>query len=324
MTNLKSQINEGDRTLKNILVIGGSYFAGRVFVEELLKTKDYNIFVYNRGNIPLGWEGVTELVGNRDDEDQIRKTIPEKEWHTLIDFCGYTPDHVGKMLRSLPGTLSHYIFISTTSIYENTFDLPIQEEAPKVLKPQPELGPYADYGMNKWLAERKLQEECEAKGMAWTSLRPSIIYGRYNYAPRESYFFDLLRDNKPVIISDNVLALFSFIWVEDVAKIILRCLGNEKVFNEAFNISGKELISYGRLIEILEHISEKKLNTIRMSLDEINKNAVPLPFPPDTHLIYSGKRIQHILKFEYMAFAHGMRKTYEYYQLLQARKRANL
>ncbi|QTA92864.1 NAD-dependent epimerase/dehydratase family protein [Desulfonema magnum] len=310
--------------MKNILIIGGSYFAGRVFVEELLKTKDYNVFVYNRGNIPLGWKEVTELVGDREDEDQIRKTIPEKEWHALIDFCGYTPDHIEKMLRSLPGTLSHYIFISTTSIYENRFDLPIKEDAPKVLTLHPELGPYADYGMNKWLAECKLEKECKAKGITWTCLRPAIIYGKYNYAPRESYFFDLLRNNKPIIIPNNALALFSFTWVEDVAKIILRCLGNENVFNEAFNISGKELISYERWIELLEELSGKKLKTMRMSIAEMNENAIPLPFPPDSHLVYSGDKIQRILKFEYTPFVDGIRKTYEYYQMLQARKRATL
>ena len=38
---------------QNILIIGGSYFIGRVFVEELLKLQKFSIYVLNRGKMPL-------------------------------------------------------------------------------------------------------------------------------------------------------------------------------------------------------------------------------------------------------------------------------
>jgi nucleoside-diphosphate-sugar epimerase len=306
--------------MKNILIIGGSYFTGRVFVEELLKQGGYNIFVFNRGNIPLNFKGVTELKGDREDQDRIRNTLPEKEWHAVVDFCAYTPDHIEKMIRSIHGTLHQYIFISTTAVYETTFDLPIKEDAAKVSKPQPELGPYADYGLNKWLAEISLRSEGEKRGIAYTCLRPAIIYGPYNYAPRESYFFDLLRDNKPMVVPKNELALYSFVSVLDAAKIILKCLGNEKALNETFNIAGEELISYPRLAQMLEVISGKKPKIIKMTLDEIRQMEIPLPFPPDSHLVYSGEKIRRVLDIEYTPFTEGMRETYKYYQMLQARK----
>ena len=43
--------------MKNVLIIGGSYFVGRVFVEELLKEQGYSIYVLNRGRIPIRKEG---------------------------------------------------------------------------------------------------------------------------------------------------------------------------------------------------------------------------------------------------------------------------
>ncbi len=307
--------------MQNILIIGGSYFAGRVLVENLIREGNYNIFVYNRGRVPLRLKEVTEIVGDRDDESRIRHAIPDKDWHALVDFCAYTPDHIGKMIRSLPGALNHYIYISTTTVYKNTWDLPITEESPKLAGKQPELGAYADYGYNKWLAEMKLNQECEKRNIAFTSLRPSIIYGKYNYAPRESYFFDLIRNNKPVIIPDNELALFSFVRVEDVAKIIMGCIGNEKIFNQALNVSAEELVSYRRLVEVFEEISGKKLNIVKMKIRDIDAQKIPLPFPLDAHLVYSGRKIKQLLQFEYTPFAYGMKKTYEYYQRLQERKK---
>ena len=303
--------------MKDILIIGGSYFAGRVLLEKLIQEKDYNIYIYNRGNVRLNWKEVTELVGDRDNEERMKQVIPDKEWDAVIDFCAYAPQHIEKVVRSVPGKLNHYIFISTTSVYQDIHDLPIKENAPKLTAIQPELGPYADYGFNKWQSECKLQEECEKRGIHFTSLRPAIIYGRYNYAPRESYFFDLLRDNKPVIIPENELPLFSFVWVVDVARLIIKCIGNDKVFDQAFNISSDDLISYRRLTEVLGEISGKKPDIQSMSIDEINEKRIPLPFPLDSHLVYSGALIKRVLDFEYTPFLEGMRGTYKYYLMVQ-------
>jgi nucleoside-diphosphate-sugar epimerase len=299
--------------MKNILVIGGSYFVGKVFVEELMKDKDYSIYVLNRGNRPLNFEGVTEIVCDRHDISGLRKNVPELDWYAIVDFCAYVPIDVEIILDNLPGTLGHYNYISTTSIYEDSLDLPIREDSPKLTGPQPELGPYANYGYDKWLTELKLAEKCKEKDIPHTSLRPAIIYGKYNYAPRESYFFDLIQKGKTIILPDIELALFQFVSVWDIARIIIACLGNEKVFDNAYNLSAGELISYRRLIQVLGEIVGKKLHTRRLSVQMINQRQIPLPFPLDKHLIYSGTLIQHVLGFQYTSFVEGMRKTYKYY-----------
>ncbi len=288
--------------MKNILIIGGSYFVGRILVEEFLQHKDYNIFVYNRGNRPLNKKGVTELIGDRNDANCIKQAIPDMQWDALIDFCGYTPQQIEIMLDALPGRLKHYIFISTTTVNQEVFDLPVTEDSAKLDRIQPELGQYADYGYNKWLSECKLKELCQQKNSAETSLRPAISYGEYNYAPRETYFFDLIEDDKTVILANNELPLYSFVYVVDVARIIIKAIGNTELFNQAFNISAPELISYKRMIEVFEKISGKKINTRKMSIENINRKGVPLPFPLDSHLIYSGTRIQNLLNFKYTSF----------------------
>ncbi len=307
--------------MKNILIIGGSYFAGRILVEELLSIKEYNVFVYNRGNMPLNMPGVTEFVGDRIDGKQIKQVIPDKQWDVVVDFCAYTPDHIEIMLDNLSGIIKHYIFISTTTIYDNILDLPINEDAPKLLAPQKELGQYADYGYNKWLSECKLTDLCKKKNIPYTVFRPSIIYGEYNYAPRETYFFDLIKDNKTVVLPDNELALFSFVYVVDVVKIIVKSFCNVDVFGKALNISAPELVSYTRMMQVFEEISGEKINIEKMSVEKINKGRVPLPFPLDSHLIYSGTKIEDKLNFKYTPFLTGMKKTYEYYLLVQQSKK---
>ena len=300
--------------MKNILVIGGSYFLGRVFVEELKKESGYSIYVLNRGNVPLNMKGVTEIVSDRNDTQRMKKVLPPLHWHTVVDFCAYSAADIESTFHVLPNfSVNHYVYISTASIYKETLNLPVKEDSPKLTGPQPELGPASDYAFGKLKAERKLIERCRERGIHYTCMRPTIIYGKYNYAPRESYFFDLINRNQIIIIPDNNLALFQFVSVWDVAKMLIRSLGNNKVFDQAFNLSAGELISYGRLIEVFREITGKSIATNMMSIDAINGERIPLPFPLDQHLIYSGTLIQYGLDFEYTPFVQGMKKTYEEY-----------
>lgn len=310
--------------MKRVLILGGSYFAGRVFVEELLKEKDYKIYVFNRGNIPLKMDGAKELVGDRHDEAAIATAIPPLEWHAVVDFCAETDQDILTILNFLPGRIRHYIYISTTSIYKPINRFPVTEDAPKLSGPQPELGPFADYGYNKWLGERLLQIENSKRGINYTCLRPAIIYGPYNYAPRESYFFDLIYNDKEIIIPDTDLPLFSFVYVVDLAKVIIQCLGNPSVFGDSFNVCSHELISYRRLMEIFEKVAGKKLKIRTSSPSEIEKRQIPLPFPLDSHLVYSGKRLEHLLGFQFTPMEKGMEETYNYYKMVQEAKKKRL
>jgi 2'-hydroxyisoflavone reductase len=50
-----------------------------------------------------------------------------------------------------------------------------------------------------------------------------------------------------------------------------------------------------------------------MSVAEIDGKKIPLPFPLDSHLIYSGERIQQTLGVNYTPFIEGMRQIYDWY-----------
>ena len=301
--------------MKNILVIGGSYFAGRVFVEALAPNPDCRIVVVNRGNRPLGRGGVQEIVCDRNDTSHLREALPSLPWDAVVDFCGYTPNDVRNVVLALPpGSVGHYIFISTTSVYAPTLTLPIRENGTKLSGPQPELGPAAGYGFQKWLAEQTVSTHARQLGFPCTCLRPSIIYGPYNYAPRERYFFDLIDQNQIIILPDNELALFQFVSVWDVADIITLSMGNPETFGKAFNLSAEELISYKRLVEVLEAIAERPIPTRTIPVKEIDAKRIPLPFPLDSHLIYSGDLVRQTLGFHYTSFTAGMQRTYAWYR----------
>ncbi len=299
--------------MKNVLVIGGSYFVGRVFVEELSNIPDYAIYVMNRGNVPIHINGVTEIKCDRHKTEALQDAIPSLSWDAVVDFCAYTPQDIAMMLSALPShAISQYIFISTASIYEKTYDLPIREDAALLTGPQP--GPHGDYAYNKHLAEEELKYQCAENRIPWTIFRPAFIYGKYNYAPRESYFFDLVQKKKTIIIPDNELALFTFVSVWDVARAIIACIGNKNAYTKAFNLSGEELVSYPRFVNVLRIITGEHITVRDMSVQQIDEQGVPLPFPLDVHLVYSGTLITKDIGFLYTPFLDGMKATYAWYK----------
>lgn len=305
---------------RRILIIGGSYFAGRVFVEELVKDGGAEIHVFNRGRFPLGIPGVAEHVGDREDAAQIRAAIPAGKWDAVVDFCAYTPAHVATLLENLPGDARQYVLVSTTSVYRQSPALPLAEDAAKLDGREPELGDYADYGYDKWRAENTLTRECAPQGIATTVLRPAIIYGYYNYAPRETYFFDRLFDRQPIVIPLDDLALYSFVWVVDMARLIIRCLGDERTFGEAFNLAGEELVSYSRIVAALAEITGREILPLRLSTAEIARQGIALPFPADRHLVYSGTKIRRLFDFADTPLKSGLREALRYSLMLRKRQ----
>jgi nucleoside-diphosphate-sugar epimerase len=305
--------------VKNVLVIGGSYFVGRVFVEELSKVPGYAIYVMNRGNVPLNMEGITEIRCDRHDTEAMCEAIPSIMWSAVVDFCAYTPEDIAMMISILPShATGHYVYISTASVYEKTQELPVQEDAAKVTGPQP--GPHGDYAYKKYLAEEELKRGCREGNIPWTIFRPAFIYGKYNYAPRESYFFDLMEDGKTIILPDKELALFTFVAVWDVARAIIKCIGNQDAYAKAYNLSSEELVSYQRLMEVLRIVTDKPIRTEAMSVEKIEAQGIPLPFPLDEHLVYSGTRITKDMGFSYMPFLEGMRATYAWYSQIRGER----
>jgi len=297
---------------KNILIIGGSYFIGRIFVMGLSKKSDYSIHLMNRGRNPLRIPGVEEYVCDRTDITGMKTVIPPLDYQAVIDFCADFPQEINNLIENLPGTIGQYIYISTCTVFKPSLDYPKFEDSPKPSSALP--GPMGEYGYNKWLLELETQNVCQKYNIPFTILRPAFVYGPFNYAPRESFFFDLILSNNTIPIPQDSIALFQFIYVKDIAKILFACLSNEKVFNNTYNLAAEELISYDKLIEVLKQVCGRQIDTKRVSIHTINKDNIALPFPLDQHEIYSGSLITDTLGFKYTPFIEGIKETFDFYK----------
>lgn len=84
----------------------------------------------------------------------------------------------------------------------------------------------------------------------------------------------------------------------DFAKIITGCIGNPDVYDTVLKAVSDEYMFCRTYIQTLAQISGKKIKTVRMSVANIEKERIPLPFSIDQHQIYSGTRLYQKLGFQ--------------------------
>ena len=296
---------------KNILVIGGSYFVGRVFILLASRTNNYTFHVVNRGTCPLKIDSVIQYACSRHDAQKLTALLPDMEWDAVIDFCAYEPGDVALLLNAIPGSIKHYIYISTCSVYDPAAPSPKTEDSPLLASGGDDPG--LIYAYKKLVLEREAAQACAHKNIPLTVLRPAFIYGPLNYAPRESFYFNCIVNNTPIPAPTDATGRFQFVHVKDVAAILMGCIRNQATYGEAYNLSAPEHINYTSFMDVLAKAHGGPLSVQPVSVAEVYEQNIPVPFPLDTDELYTGDKISSLLGMQYIPFAEGMKETYEIY-----------
>ena len=288
-----------------LLVIGGSYFFGRVFVME---STEHEITVVNRGTYSMAEYGALQVTGDRHDRALWRGIT--QDFDVVIDFCAYEKGDIAFVLEHMGGKIGQYILISTVDVYERgKSGLMAEDTAFEKRLFQGEAGSYI---AGKVALEEEIRQVCGMRNIPWTVLRPAILYGPYNYAPRESYFVQLMVQNKVLPIITDATGQFQFLYVKDAALAVKACLLNPKTFGQAYNLCGDEILNYERFAKELERQAEPDVQFVRMTANQARRQGILLPFPVDSgesHLC-SNEKSRKQLKISYTEFACGMEKMY--------------
>ena len=289
-----------------ILVIGGSYFFGRVFV--MLAAKEHDVTVVNRGTCSVAELGAKQIKGDRKEEG-VWKSI-EGDYDCVVDFCAYEKGDIARVLENMPGRIRQYIFISTVDVYERGIKGLKGEETPLETRPLP--GEAGAYIAGKVALEREVREQCGKRDISCTVLRPAILYGPLNYAPRESVYIRLLARNRVLPRITDAAGSFQFVYVKDAAQAVLSCLLNPRAYGQAYNLCGEEVLTYDAFFRELGKASDVEAREIPLTAREAESQGLPLPFPlteAETEL-YSNEKSKEELGLRYMDIGEGMARTY--------------
>lgn len=304
--------------MKNVLVIGGSLFTGRVFSIQASRNGGFRLHVVNRGNYPMNLERVVQYKCDRRDAGMMPRLVPDIEYDALVDFCAYEPGAIKSVIDAVGGRIKQYIFLSTASICAPGSGF-IDENAPMLEFPNDDNDPVTAYLRKKAALERELAEACDEAGISYTILRPTFIYGPFNYAPRESYFIELIAKGMPVPSPIDASARFNFVYVLDVASALMACIGDERAFNVTYNLAGPEAVTYQHLMSVLEHCNGGAFNIREVTAAQVDEEMLPLPFPLTGDTLVNGEKFARAFAFSYTPFMEGMEKTFKvFYGLFTA------
>lgn len=289
----------------NILVIGGSYFLGRYFVN--IASKSHEVTVFNRGNCPLLLPPVREVTGDRHDKFSLEQ-LRNNHYDVVVDFCAYGEGDISLIFDVLDGCFEHYIFLSTSDVYKRGLNQLLDENAP--FESRNFGGDAGDYILGKVALEHELVRCAKKANVYYTSIRPAFIYGPGNYAPRESIYFKWIFSAGQIIHPADSTGEFQLVYVGDVAKAIAGAIGNEIAYNRAFNLSPAVMETYDSFADVLTEVINCDFEKVLVDVNTINEKGIPLPFPltKEESNRYNGDEAL-VLIDKYTDLTEGMRAT---------------
>ena len=315
---------------KQVLVIGGSYFVGRVFSIFSSQKGDPELHVVNRGNMPLNKAGVHEYRCERHDVETMASILPDIKFDAVVDLCAYAPGDIKPVVDALADRIGQYLYVSTASVYVHDGGVkkegdPLMYESEKDAVTQRCCGNasqtaelYAQstdesiyrYCNDKAKLETELIHACNEHSIPYTILRPTFIYGPFNYAPRESWFVEKLVNGKPIERITDATSHFSFVYVGDVARAIDACIADERAYNQTFNVSAPETVTYDLFYQLLRDWGGSDYPTVDVTVRQTLDQSIPLPFPLEEDELYDGSKLADTFDFEYTPLAEGLGKAF--------------
>ena len=301
---------------KQVLVLGGSEFVGRVFSLICSREGDFELHLVNRGRFPVGKPGVHEYRCERHDLATMELVLPDMSFDAVVDFCAYSPGDIAPVVATFGDRIGQYVYVSTASVYVNDDQSVHREGDPVLLESDDDQ--ISRYICDKAKLEIELADACDARGIPYTIVRPSFIYGPYNYAPRESWFIEKIAHGKPIERLVDGTAHFNFVYVVDVAQACRLFVGDERAFGETFNLASPEIVTIESFLSVLEKCHGAPLETVDVTVREVLERNIALPWPLDVDEVTDGTKFAETFGYEYTPFEEGMQKAYKAFMQVYA------
>jgi 2'-hydroxyisoflavone reductase len=167
-----------------LLVIGGTRFTGRAFV-ELAVRQGHEVAVFHRSmSEPEDFPSVEHLHGDRDGQLDL---LRGRNWDAVLDTCAYVPRAVREASAVLADAVGHYTLVSTLSVHPDDMTAGSTERAPVYEPPFPETETVTvqTYGPLKTACEHAATA---AFGDRCLIIRPGYIVGPHDPTDRFTYY----------------------------------------------------------------------------------------------------------------------------------------
>ena len=258
---------------KKYLVTGAAGFIGAAIAKKLIEENNdvWTIDNLTTGHINNLPDGIKFIEGNCQDDKSIDQLINTK-FNAIIHFAGQSSGEISfddpvydlrtncestlKLIQyGLSNGCSRFIYASSMSVYGEVPDIPISEKN--------ECNPLSFYGVGKLASEHYLRIY-QSKGLQPTSLRIFNVYGpgqnllNLRQGMVSIFMAQLLR-NKKIIVKGSPDRFRDFIYINDVVRITLKLLKNNKGIGKIYNVGTGVKTNVQELLDKLVNIYDKSI-----------------------------------------------------------------
>ncbi len=278
-----------------LLILGGTRFIGRHLVVAAL-ARNHEVTLFNRGKLSSALANVETIHGNRNSD--LMK-LQGRRWDVVVDTCGYLPSSVRASAEALSGSVDHYVFISSLSVYADVSTPGIDETATVATLTDEQLEKanaidssgqvsavtYGEmYGGLKALCEQTLEETLPGRVLI---VRPGLIVGSHDYTDRFTYWVVRVARGGEVLAPGRPRRYVQLIDAQDLAEWIMKML--ERKATGIFNATGLPgELSMERMLEECQAVSGSDASLTWVSDSFLNQEKVrawseiPLWLPEDS------------------------------------------
>ena len=267
----------------NVLIVGGSHFVGRAFVETA-RREGHDVTVLNRGLTGHAFEGVRHLRVDRTDHDRFTQAVGNESWDAVIDTWSGAPVEA-TFAASLLGLRSgHYGFVSSRSVYQWPIAVGSDESHPTV-DGDPQGDTADDYAKAKRGAELGVLATCPDALIA----RAGLILGPYEDVGRLPWWLSRMERGGRTLAPGPQSRPLQYIDARDLAAWMISSAQAHKggIFNTA---SPPGHTTIGELLSAAREVTGSQADLVWFTPEEIEAaglapwTELPIWLPPTGEL----------------------------------------
>jgi 2'-hydroxyisoflavone reductase len=161
----------------------------------------------------------------------------------------------------------------------------------------------------------------QRNGFPVVTLRPPFLYGPGNPFYREAFFWDRLRDGRPLILPGDGRRLMQFVHIADLVGACMKVMDTPDIEGHAFNIANPRPLTQVEAVEAFARAAGKDPTFVRLPRERILRSGGH-PMGPKMYfgfyfdlpaITVVVNKAQRILKFKPVEFNTGLKGTYRWY-----------
>jgi nucleoside-diphosphate-sugar epimerase len=307
-----------------VLLVGGTGCISGEVAALAAQRNGIELYVLTRGNRPR-WipPGVRRLQADITRPADVRDKINGMTFDVVADFLSYGVDQLDRTLGVFRGRMGQFIFVSSVAVYRTKSPSEIITEDRTMAG-----NTRWSYGRNKILCERRLREEHERAGLAYTIVRPAFTYNDLRilhpvgpgHQTHSWTIANRMLAGKPLLMHDDGMAFCTVTHATDFAKAFVGLFGNPGAFGEAFHITSDEYLTWNRVAELVGDALEVRPNLCHVPAHDLGFElggdfGEKLIYFAENSILDSRKVRSLVPEFICTTpFAQGIRRTVQFYR----------